>query len=89
MPDCWEIGIVILIFKKNGPKDLNNYRPITLLTTIYKIWAPIITNRLNPITNLITEDTQCGYKAKKSTMDIIFCLKTEIYKKRATWTNPI
>ena len=29
-------------------------------------------NRLTPIINIITDETQCGYKQKKSTMDIIF-----------------
>ena len=73
--------------QKGDYKDLNNYRPITLLTSIYKIWASVISNRPTPIMNIITNDTQCGYKSKKSTTDIIFYIKKFI--KRIIRTNPI
>ena len=90
MPESWLTGIVILIHKKNDPKDINNYRPITLLTSIYKIWATVISNRLYPIMNLLTNETQCGYKYNKSTFEIIFNIKRKFIKKeRDNSPNPI
>ena len=62
MENEWKKGMMTLIPKKNDNKDINNYRPIILLTTIYKIWATIMTNRLTPITNLLTSEIQCAYK---------------------------
>ena len=50
---------------------MDNYRPITLINIIYKIWATIMPNRLNPILNLLTEDNQYAYKQKRSTIDVL------------------
>ena len=49
--------------------DLDNYRPIDLLTTIYKIWAEIMANRLNPALNIIAQGAKCAYKKKRPTRD--------------------
>ena len=54
--------------------------PVTLLNTINKIWATIVTNRIAPILNLITKDNQCAYKSKRSTMDAIFYAKQQFMK---------
>ena len=45
-------------------KWTENFWLITLLNTVYEIWATIIPNGLTPITNLITNDNQCAYKTK-------------------------
>ena len=37
---------VITIFKKGNVSDMENYRPIALLNTIYKIYAALLRNRL-------------------------------------------
>ena len=71
MPNEWVTGIVILIHKSKDQKDLNNYMPVTLLTSIYKIRATVIANRMGPIMNLLTSETQCGYKINKSSAEII------------------
>ena len=47
---------------KNGPKTiLINFRPSTLLKSIYKRWATIIANRLTPIMNMLTDERQHAY----------------------------
>ena len=38
-----------------------NYRPITLLTTIYKIRTAIIRNRICHFLNILTNERQCAY----------------------------
>ena len=42
-------GILISIPKNNHAKTMDEYRPITLLTTEYKLLARIMANRLKPI----------------------------------------
>ena len=81
MPDLWKQGVVILIPKTGDKRNINNYRPITLLNSIYKIWATIITNKLKPYMNLRTCEMQHGYKIKKSTVDIIYHTKRNFMKK--------
>ena len=61
-------------------KLLSNYRPITLLNTVYKIWTTIISNKIAPFVNILTEDTQYAYKANKSTIDVIYFVKRNFIK---------
>ena len=67
-----------LIYKKNDKNDINNYRPIVLLTTIYKIWATVMDNPLHPIMHLLTNELQCAYKSKHSAQDVIHFVKTNL-----------
>ena len=80
-PESWNDGVITLLHKNGNRNLLRNYRPITLLNTIYKIWATIMTNRLAPVLNLITNDNQCAYKTKRSTSDVIFYIKQLFIKK--------
>ena len=60
MPTSCETGLITLIHKKVDNKGVNNYRPVTLLNCIYKIRDIAIANRIAPILNLLTTETQCA-----------------------------
>ena len=64
MPAEWKQGAITLIFKSGCAELIKNYRHINLLNSIYKIWATVITNRLKPIMNILTNETQRGCKIK-------------------------
>ena len=87
-PKGWQGGVIIFFFKKGDERKINNYRPITRLPTIYKIWPTILSNRLTPILNLLTNEQQCAYKTKKSTMDIIYLIKKQIHQRGNQRANP-
>ena len=46
IPEEWTEGIVSAIYKKGDQRLCNNYRPITLLNIVYKIFAILLHNRL-------------------------------------------
>ena len=46
LPDCLEIAKVIPLFKSGDPCDLNNYRPISILTVISKVFERVVHNRI-------------------------------------------
>ena len=46
-PQKIEIAIVIPVHKKDDTEDCNNYRPISLLPNISKLFEKLIKNRLS------------------------------------------
>jgi sorting nexin-29 len=53
LPNEWNEAIFIHIFKTGNRKDCSNYRGISLLNSGYEIYAKIITQRLNTITETL------------------------------------
>ena len=81
----WEKVILILPPPKNDTGDINNYRPIILLSSIYKVWATILPNATALITNIPTNEQQCAYKTKRSTQDIIRFIKNKLSDENIQW----
>jgi len=55
IPECSQQGVVTLLYKKGPPENIKNYRPISLLTSVYKILTKILTNRVKMVMgNLIS-----------------------------------
>ena len=49
-------AIIKLLYKKNDPTDLKNWRPIDILNIDYKILSTILANRLKPIMHKIIHE---------------------------------
>ena len=49
LPETMMHGDVALIYKKKDPKDIRNYRPITLLNVDYKVLARILAEKLKGV----------------------------------------
>ena len=45
-PPRWKTSNTVLIYKKNDPDNLKNYRPVGLCNTLYKLWTAHINNVL-------------------------------------------
>ena len=55
------------IYKKGDPGNLGNYRPISLLQTMYKILAALIKERIDAGIDNYVHKTQYGFRKAKST----------------------
>lgn len=80
VPLEWATAKLALIHKKGDRKDLANYRPISLLPTLYKMFSKIIAQRLRNNFEMMLSPTQAGFRKDYSTVDHIFSLKTLIQK---------
>uniref|UniRef100_A0A7I4YM37 Tick transposon n=1 Tax=Haemonchus contortus TaxID=6289 RepID=A0A7I4YM37_HAECO len=49
VPTSWKTGKTVLLYKKGDPDDIGNYRPICLLSVIYKLFTRVILNRTGRI----------------------------------------
>ena len=61
-----------LFFKKGDTENIANYRPISLLNAIYKVFAEIIRQRLSDAIDPYICNTQFGFRKNCSTTDALF-----------------
>ena len=67
---------IVTLYKNKGDKgDCNNYRGISLLSITGKVFARIILKRLQKLAEQILPESQCGFRAGRSTTDMIFTLR--------------
>jgi len=80
MPEEWEVGIICPLFKKGDRRECSNYRGITLLNVIYKIFACLIYNRLTKYSELTLGEYQAGFRPNRSTIDRIHVVRQILEK---------
>ncbi|CAH2254525.1 jg25688 [Pararge aegeria aegeria] len=79
-PSQWSESNIILLYKKGDPKDIGNYRPISLLPSIYKIFSTMLNQRISATLEQHQPKEQAGFRKKFSTLDHIHALELVIEK---------
>lgn len=76
--ECFSRGLIIPIFKKGNPADIENYRGISFCNAISNVMATgtVLNDRLNEWVRVhwILSDFQSGFRKGYSTADNLFCL---------------
>ncbi|CAF0801605.1 unnamed protein product [Didymodactylos carnosus] len=76
MVEDWTMAILIRLYKNKGDKRIyDNYRGISLLIVVSKIFSRIILNRIQGLLDKKLIDQQAGFRPNRSTVDQIFTLK--------------
>ena len=81
IPTAWVEGLIIPLYKNKGDSlNVDNYRPITLLSCLGKLFTAVLNNRLNTfLEDLdILKENQAGFRQAYSTSDHIFALNSII-----------
>lgn len=78
----WTKGIIVPFNKKGDPTDAKNYRGITLVSCLSKIFTSILSNRLNDLVekNNLLSDAQFRFRKGRSTVDATFVLYSIVQK---------
>ena len=81
-PALWSFGLIVPIHKKDDRSKVENYRVVTLLSALGKLFTSILSNRLYNymVQKGILKAEQGRFRKMHGTVDSIFTLKTLIDK---------
>ena len=84
-PERWQRGIISPLHKQDSRLEPGNYRPITLLSVVGKVFGSVIERRLSDWSeeNRVIADEQGGFRRRRGTPDLIFILRETILMRRA------
>lgn len=85
-PDIWNLSIITPLHKKGDINNTNNYRGISLLSVVSKVFSTILYKRLYSWAeeNEKISNVQAGFRRNFSTMDHIFTLVSLIKHRMQT-----
>ena len=77
IPESWVVGNIIPIYKNKGDSnDPKNFRPITLVSCLGKLFTAILSERLSKYSDdfFVMHENQCGFRQGYCTVDNLFTL---------------
>lgn len=82
IPEVWKDAVIVPIHKKGSPDDPGNYRNISLLSIVGKLYARFLLNRLNQCAEekKLIGPEQAGFRPKQSTINHILILQHLAWK---------
>ena len=78
-PHDWNCSKVMPLFKKGERRDLNNYRPISIIPVVAKVFERIIYNQVSSflVDNNLLRSSQSGFRGLLSTvtalLEVTYC----------------
>ena len=73
VPRQWRDGLIVNIFKKGDREDPGNYRGITLLSVVGKVFCKILNNRLvQCLDKGALHEGQAGFRLNRGCMDNVY-----------------
>ena len=79
-PRDWKSAIIVPIRKKGSRLECTNYRGISLLSVVGKVFARVLNDRVKGLTEGSVMDEQGGFRSGRGCLDQIFAVKQVIEK---------
>ena len=74
MPQDMRDAKIITLYKNKGERS-NNYRGISLLSIVGKAFVRVVLNRLHLLAERVYPEAQCGFRAARSTIGMVFSVR--------------
>ena len=76
VPKCWKKKRVTPVFKKGDTDDVNNYRPISILSVSMKVFEKVVHSQVYDflIDSKILSENQSGFRNSRSTDTAVICV---------------
>ncbi|PIK36057.1 hypothetical protein BSL78_27122 [Apostichopus japonicus] len=87
-PKRWNKGLIVKIPKKGDLTDCSNWRGVTLLPVMSKIFGRVLINRLKDGVDKVLRQEQAGFRTNRSTTEQIFTLRN-ILEQSNEWNSPL
>ena len=89
VPPAWKSAITVLIYKKGSTEDASNFRPIALMSCLYKLLMGIIAKRLTTwaIDNDLVSKEQKSARPSEGCYEHTFLLQSIIADARRSHKN--
>ena len=68
------MGDITLVFKRNNPLEKENYRPVSVLPVLSKIFERIMRKQVTVFTEKLLCPYRCGYRKGFSTQQALISL---------------
>ena len=88
VPNNFADSVITLLFKKGNPLDIKNFRPISLLSTVYKVFTTVLCRRMERDLEDNQPAEQAGFRKQFSTIDHVFAVR-ELMQKSCEYRFPL
>ena len=80
VPSVWRDAVLVPIPKKGDLTLCDNWRGISSLDVVGKLFAKIMQSRLQMVVEDLVPDYQCGFRKGGGCMDMTFCARQLVEK---------
>ena len=87
-PSQWKKTTISVIYKSGDAQLPNNYRPIAIIPLLYKLFARLLYNRLQPDLDRHQSPDQAGFRPDFSTDDHLFTAAI-LQERSHEWQRPL
>lgn len=82
----WGESIIVPVFKKGDRRSCTNYRGVSLISHVVKVYSRVLANRLQAVSEEALVESQAGFRPMRSTMDQTFVLR-QLFEKRREYNQ--
>ena len=76
----WRNAVIVPVYKKGSRLDCTNYRGISLMSIVGKVFARVLNERVKVLTGDKVMDEQGGFRSGRGCIDQIFAVKQIVEK---------